>query len=44
MGKHFDIGYFKKKIKVRSKVAKKEQSLINIMHGNLKKNIMMGID
>ena len=28
MGKHIDIGYFKKKIKVRSKVAK-ERTVIN---------------
>ena len=28
MGKHLDIGYFKKKIKVRSKVAKK-RTVIN---------------
>ena len=31
MGKHIDIGYFKKPIKVRAKVAK-ERSVINKMH------------
>ncbi len=31
MGKHVDIGYFKKRIKVRAKVAKK-RSVINKMH------------
>ena len=31
MGKHFDIGYFKKKIKVRAKVAK-ERTVINKMY------------
>ncbi len=31
MGKHVDIGYFKKKIKVRGKVAK-ERTVINKMH------------
>ena len=31
MGKHIDIGYFKKKIKVRSKVAKK-RTVINKYH------------
>ena len=31
MGKHIDIGYFKKKIKVRAKVAK-ERTVINKMY------------
>ena len=31
MGKHFDIGYFKKPVKVRAKVAK-ERTIINKMH------------
>ena len=31
MGKHFDIGYFKKPVKVRAKVAKK-RTVINKMH------------
>ena len=44
MGKHFDIGYFKKKIKVRSKVAK-ERTVINKMYAwELVKNIMMEVD
>ena len=31
MGNHFDIGYFKKPVKVRAKVAK-ERNVINKMH------------
>ena len=44
MGKHVDIGYFKKKIKVRGKVAK-ERTVINKMHAwELGKEYYDGID
>ena len=38
MGKHFDIGYFKKPVKVRAKVAKK-RTIINTYYSRQKQLI-----